>query len=104
MAMMESFDAHVYENTFENCKYGIRLSLGCADNLIEDNLFDGFTQCEHLGMVYWYSKRDHIPPGVDSQKTGRFPSMHRSRETVTSCDLAFCCVGSLMIVAAVAIL
>ena len=37
MAMMESFDAEVSGNTFEGNKYGIRLSVGCADNVFSDN-------------------------------------------------------------------
>ncbi|CAM9200699.1 unnamed protein product [Ectocarpus fasciculatus] len=40
IALMESFNADIYDNTIENCKYGIRLSVGSADNDIHDNTFD----------------------------------------------------------------
>ncbi|CAM9595723.1 unnamed protein product [Ectocarpus sp. 4 AP-2014] len=40
IALMESFRAEIYDNTIENCKYGIRLSVGSADNDIHDNTFD----------------------------------------------------------------
>eukprot|EP00903_Cladosiphon_okamuranus_P005917 g5848.t3 len=33
LAMLESFGAHVSENTFENNKYGVRFSVGCGDNV-----------------------------------------------------------------------
>lgn len=47
MAFMESFGASVYDNKFENVgKYGIRLSLGSANNKIYNNEFTGMTQCE----------------------------------------------------------
>ena len=38
LAMMESFNADVSENTFEKNKYGFRMSVGCADNVFSDNL------------------------------------------------------------------
>ena len=38
LAMMESFNADVSGNTFENNKYGFRMSVGCADNVFSDNL------------------------------------------------------------------
>ncbi|CAM9458502.1 unnamed protein product, partial [Hapterophycus canaliculatus] len=44
IAFMESFDASVYNNKFENVKYGIRLSLGSARNKIYDNEFTGMSQ------------------------------------------------------------
>ena len=46
MALMESFNADIHDNTFENCKYGIRFSLGAGDNQVYDNTFDTFSQCE----------------------------------------------------------
>ncbi|CAN0450719.1 unnamed protein product, partial [Scytosiphon promiscuus] len=39
MAMMESFNADVSDNTFDNNKYGVRLSVGCADNVFKNNIF-----------------------------------------------------------------
>ena len=38
MAMMESFDADVSNNVFEGNTYGIRLSVGCADNVFSANV------------------------------------------------------------------
>ncbi|CAN0448441.1 unnamed protein product, partial [Ectocarpus fasciculatus] len=37
LAMLESFNADVSENTFENNKYGVRFSVGCADNVFSNN-------------------------------------------------------------------
>ena len=37
LAMMESFNAQVRNNVFENNKYGIRMSVGCADNVFVNN-------------------------------------------------------------------
>lgn len=34
---MEVFNAKVSQNTFEDNKYGIRLSVGCADNVFSNN-------------------------------------------------------------------
>ena len=36
--MMESFDADVSNNVFEGNTYGIRLSVGCADNVFSANV------------------------------------------------------------------
>ena len=38
MAMMEVFDSVIRDNVFEDNKYGIRMSVGCADNVIENNV------------------------------------------------------------------
>ena len=38
MALMEIFDSVISDNVFENNKYGIRMSVGCADNVFENNL------------------------------------------------------------------
>lgn len=46
MALMESMDADVHDNTFEDVKYGIRLSLGCARNRIYRNTFATCSDCE----------------------------------------------------------
>lgn len=37
MALMETFKASVTDNVFEGNKYGIRLSVGCADNVFANN-------------------------------------------------------------------
>lgn len=46
LAIMESQNAEIYDNIFENVKYGMRISLGGANNYIHDNTFDGCTSCE----------------------------------------------------------
>lgn len=46
IALMESFGAEIYDNKIENCKYGIRFSLGSANNDIHDNTFDSSSSCE----------------------------------------------------------
>ena len=38
MALMEVFDAEVSGNTFEDNKYGVRLSVGCANNVFSNNV------------------------------------------------------------------
>ena len=43
MALMESFNADVSGNTFENNKYGVRLCVGCADNKFVQNVISGST-------------------------------------------------------------
>lgn len=43
MALMESFDADVYYNEFENNQFGVRLSVGCADNKFVQNVISGST-------------------------------------------------------------
>lgn len=54
MALLESFDADIYDNLFENVKYGIRLSLGSARNHIHSNTFD---DCSGVGF-YTYEGSD----------------------------------------------
>ena len=44
IALMESFNAEVSGNTFESNKYGVRLSVGCADNVFSGNLINGSTK------------------------------------------------------------
>lgn len=51
MALMESMDADIHDNTFEDVKYGIRLSLGCARNRIYRNTFATCSDCEWSGVV-----------------------------------------------------
>lgn len=45
IAMMESFDNEIYDNLIENVRYGVRISLGGADNYIHDNVFDTCEKC-----------------------------------------------------------
>ena len=48
MAIMESFDADIHDNTFSNVKYGIRISVGGGNNNVYDNVFDHCSACEYL--------------------------------------------------------
>lgn len=41
-------NAHIHDNVFEDVKYGVRLSLGCTNNLIEENTFDLSAECEKI--------------------------------------------------------
>lgn len=44
MALMESFNADVSDNIFADNKYGVRLSVGCVDNVFKNNVFSGSTE------------------------------------------------------------
>lgn len=44
MAMLESFNAEVSDNKFENNKYGVRMSVGCADNVFTNNYFENISK------------------------------------------------------------
>ncbi|CAN0139104.1 unnamed protein product [Pylaiella littoralis] len=44
MALMESMDADIHDNTIENVKWGVRLSVGAARNNIYDNTFHNCLQ------------------------------------------------------------
>ena len=46
LAILESFDADIHDNTFTNVKYGIRISLGGGNNMVYDNVFDECSTCE----------------------------------------------------------
>ncbi|CAM9851371.1 unnamed protein product [Ascophyllum nodosum] len=63
MAIMESFDADIHDNTFTNVKYGIRISLGGGNNNVYDNVFD---QCSKYGL-YTYQGSD----APDASSDGR---------------------------------
>ncbi|CAN0103811.1 unnamed protein product, partial [Hapterophycus canaliculatus] len=65
MALMESMDADIHDNTFEDVKYGIRLSLGCARNRIYRNTF---ASCSDSGL-YTYMGSD--PPDESESWDGR---------------------------------
>lgn len=51
IAIMESMDAKIYDNTIENVRYGIRISLGGAGNEIYDNTFDDCSAGEPLCLA-----------------------------------------------------
>ena len=44
LAMMESFNADVSDNIFENNKYGVRISVGCGRNIFSKNVISGSTK------------------------------------------------------------
>lgn len=46
MAIMESSDSEIYDNTFTNVKYGIRISLGGSHNDVYNNIFDTCSERE----------------------------------------------------------
>ncbi|CAM9699718.1 unnamed protein product, partial [Laminaria digitata] len=54
MALMEIFNAKVSDNTFEDNKYGIRMSVGCADNVFSNNKVTDSTKYN----VYTYEGSD----------------------------------------------
>lgn len=48
IAILESFDAEIYDNSFTNVRFGIRISLGGGNNQVHDNVFDTCSSCESL--------------------------------------------------------
>lgn len=46
IALMESMDADIHDNTFEGVRFGVRLSLGCARNKVYRNTFATCSDCE----------------------------------------------------------
>ena len=44
MALMEIVNAEVSDNVFEDNKYGVRLSVGSANNVFADNNITGSTK------------------------------------------------------------
>ena len=44
MALMGVFNSDVSGNTFEKNKYGVRLSVGCADNVFSNNKISDSTK------------------------------------------------------------
>lgn len=51
LAILESFDASIYYNTFTNVKYGIRISLGGGNNDVRNNVFDTCSNCESVVLL-----------------------------------------------------
>lgn len=45
-ALMEAMNNAIHDNTVENVKWGIRLSVGSSYNNIYDNTFDGCSSCK----------------------------------------------------------
>ncbi|CAM9230349.1 unnamed protein product, partial [Ascophyllum nodosum] len=54
IAILESFDAEIYLNTFEDVKYGMRISLGGGNNYVHHN---EFKKCSKYGL-YSYAGSD----------------------------------------------
>lgn len=46
MVVLESMDADIHDNVFEDVKFGIRLSAGSSGNRIHDNIFNACSSCE----------------------------------------------------------
>lgn len=65
LAILESFDAEIYDNTFTDVKYGIRISLGGGNNFVHDNIFD---TCSEYGL-YTYMGSDE-PEQTDDGRPG----------------------------------
>lgn len=72
-AIMESMNADIHDNTVENVKYGVRISLGGSDNKIYDNVFDTCSSCEFTNNVF------------DDAATSCFPGHARSRFSISWC-------------------
>ncbi|CAB1096849.1 MEP10 [Ectocarpus sp. CCAP 1310/34] len=81
IAIMESFRAEIYDNTIENCKYGIRLSLGSADNDIHDNTFDSSST---YGLYTYQGSDDPDVSGND----GRVKDNSFDANTISNTDVA----------------
>ncbi|CAM9210005.1 unnamed protein product, partial [Laminaria digitata] len=78
MALMESFNADVSNNKFEDNKYGVRMSVGCADNVFSKNVISDSSEYN----VYTYEGSDD-PWVVDS---GRSQDNIFSDNTITGGD------------------
>ncbi|CAM9370594.1 unnamed protein product, partial [Hapterophycus canaliculatus] len=63
LAMLESSNAEISGNVFEDNKYGVRMSVGCTDNLVTNNTFSNTSKY----AIYTYQGSD-LP---DVQVTGR---------------------------------
>lgn len=44
LAMMESFNADVSNNIFENNFWGVRFAVGCGNNVFSNNVISGSTK------------------------------------------------------------
>lgn len=50
MATLESFNINFQNNLVQNCKYGIRLSLGAAGNTVQDNTFEDLSRYNNAAI------------------------------------------------------
>eukprot|EP00752_Nemacystus_decipiens_P017643 g15814.t1 len=60
IAMLESMDADIHDNSIDNVRYGIRMSLGSAGNNVHDNVFKN---CSDYGL-FTYEGSDDPTDGV----------------------------------------
>lgn len=79
IAFFETYDSEIYDNTVEDCKYGIRLSLGAGDNKIYNNKF---TRSTKYGM-YTYKGTDDESDDRSKDNDGRPFNNVFERNTVT---------------------
>eukprot|EP00904_Undaria_pinnatifida_P009115 jgi/Undpi1/5333/HiC_scaffold_2.g00614.m1 len=65
LAMMESFNADVSNNVFENNKYGVRISVGCGHNVFSKNAISG--SAKYNAYSYLGSDAPHVVESGRSQ-------------------------------------
>lgn len=60
IAMLEAFSANIYNNMIDGVRYGIRMSLGSANNMVFENTFNDCTDCEFgsVGSFGGWGARD----------------------------------------------
>lgn len=46
IALLETMNADIYDNTIDGAQFGIRMSLGSAGNYVHDNSFNDCEDCE----------------------------------------------------------
>ena len=46
IALLETFSANIYDNVIDGARYGIRMSLGSANNMVYDNTFNDCSDCK----------------------------------------------------------
>lgn len=83
IAFFETFDSEIYGNKVEDCKFGIRLSLGCARNKIYDNTFSDLTE---YGL-YTYRGSDDEEADDSKKNDGRPYDNHFDGNTVKNVEI-----------------
>ncbi|CAM9879543.1 unnamed protein product, partial [Sphacelaria rigidula] len=66
MALMESSRAEVSGNIFTNNKYGVRLSVGCSENRIEDNAVE-----DSIEYGFYTYEGSDLPEVMDTGRNQR---------------------------------
>lgn len=46
IAMLEAFSANIHNNMIDGARYGIRMSLGSANNMVYENTFNNCADCK----------------------------------------------------------